>query len=64
MSSKKREIYFDNAATSFPKPAEVEAGLLHYHRDLGASAGRGAYPRAVLAGRLLEETRKLLAIPV
>jgi len=57
-----REIYFDNAATSFPKPGEVETGFLHYHRNLGASAGRGAYPRAVLTGRLLEETRKLIAI--
>jgi cysteine desulfurase family protein len=61
MPDDKCEIYFDNAATSFPKPAEVESGLLHYHRDLGASAGRGAYPRAVLTGRLLDETRKLLA---
>src|SRR5690348_13334432 len=61
MSADKPEIYFDNAATSFPKPEEVEAGLLDYHRHLGASAGRGAYPRAVLAGRLLDETRKLLA---
>ena len=57
----KNEIYFDNAATSFPKPEEVEAGLLHFHRHLGASAGRGAYPRAVLTGRLLEDTRKLLS---
>jgi cysteine desulfurase family protein len=62
MPTEKREIYFDNAATSFPKPPDVEAGLLHYHRNLGASAGRGAYPRAVLAGRLLDDTRKLLAI--
>src|SRR5882724_3336745 len=59
--SDKHEIYFDNAATSFPKPDGMEAGLLHYHRHLGASAGRGAYPRAVLTGRLLEETRNLLA---
>src|SRR5437879_3644628 len=59
--SDKHEIYFDNAATSFPKPEGVEAGLLQYHRHLGASAGRGTYPRAVLTGRLLEDTRKLLA---
>jgi selenocysteine lyase/cysteine desulfurase len=62
MATEKREIYFDNAATSFPKPPDVEAGLLHYYRNLGASAGRGAYPRAVLTGRLLDETRKLLAL--
>src|ERR1039458_4624405 len=62
MPSDKREIYFDNAATSFPKPPDVEAGILQFHRHLGASAGRGAYPRAVLSGRMLDDTRKLLAI--
>ena len=56
----RREIYLDNAATSFPKPDSVETALLDFHRNLGASAGRGAYPRAVLCGRLLEDTRKLL----
>src|SRR5438105_7839736 len=56
-----REVYMDNAATSFPKPPSVERALLAYHRDIGASAGRGAYPRAVAAGRLLDETRRLLA---
>jgi cysteine desulfurase/selenocysteine lyase len=61
MPSEIREIYFDNAATSFPKPDAVEAELLNYHRHLGASAGRGTYPRAVLTGRLLEDTRKLLS---
>src|SRR5690348_4319283 len=61
MSAHKREIYFDNAATSFPKPESVEAALLHYHRHLGASAGRGSYPRAVLTGRLMDDTRKMLA---
>jgi cysteine desulfurase/selenocysteine lyase len=51
----------DNAATSFPKPQGVEDALLAFHRDIGASAGRGAYPRAVASGRLLDETRRLLA---
>ncbi|OGR89574.1 MAG: cysteine desulfurase [Elusimicrobia bacterium RIFCSPLOWO2_01_FULL_59_12] len=54
-------MYFDNAATSFPKPPSVERALLDYHRNIGASAGRGAYPRAMAAGRLLDETRRLLA---
>ncbi len=55
-----RNLYMDNAATSFPKPESVEKALLDYHRNIGASAGRGAYPRAVAAGRLLDDTRKLL----
>ncbi len=54
------EIYFDNAATSFPKPPAVESALLDFHRNLGVSAGRGTYPRAVRAGHLLDETRALL----
>ena len=61
-SLKPREIYMDNAATSFPKPDAVEAALFDFHRHLGASAGRGGYPRAVLTGRLLEETRHLLGV--
>jgi len=56
-----RNLYMDNAATSFPKPEAVEKALLHYHREIGASAGRGGYPRAVAAGRILDDTRKLLA---
>ena len=56
----RKEIYVDNAATSYPKPPSVEAALLHFYRDLGASAGRGAYPRAMLTGRMLDETRRLL----
>jgi len=38
----------------------VETALLAYHREIGASAGRGAY-RARWRRRLLEETRRLLA---
>ncbi|MBI4396565.1 MAG: aminotransferase class V-fold PLP-dependent enzyme [Elusimicrobia bacterium] len=55
------EIYFDNAATSFPKPEAVLRRLDDFHRSLGASAGRGAYPRAVATGRVLQECREELA---
>lgn len=58
--ARKDGFYFDNAATSFPKPITVEQALLNYHRNIGASAGRGAYPRAQASGRILEETRALL----
>ncbi len=57
----RREVYLDNAATSFPKPPSVETALLDFYHHLGASAGRGIYPRAVLTGRLLDDARKLLA---
>ena len=48
-----KEIYCDNAATSFPKPPEVLRAIEEYTKNLGASAGRGAYPRALAAGEEL-----------
>lgn len=58
---KKHEYYCDNAATSFPKAPGVLEALVHYTKHLGASAGRGAYPRALETERLLLDTRRLLA---
>lgn len=49
--------YFDNAATSFPKPPEVATAVSHYLERVGASAGRGAYREAIDAGRMLERCR-------
>lgn len=49
--------YFDNAATSFPKPPGVTQALCDYQEQIGASAGRGAYREALEAGRMLERCR-------
>ncbi len=54
-------IYLDNAATSFPKPPEVAKAVYEYMMHNGATAGRGAYERAMEADGLVYETRKLLA---
>ncbi len=56
----KQRIYFDNAATSFPKPERVHEAMAHYARHVGASAGRGAYAEAVESGRIIDETRRNL----
>ena len=61
LSTPKSEIYFDNAATSFPKPPSVERAIVDYMRNIGASAGRGAYPKAMQSRDVLDSTRKLLA---
>ena len=37
MAATDRCIYLDNAATSYPKPAEVVESMAHYMRDIGAS---------------------------
>ena len=60
-STPKSEIYFDNAATSFPKPPSVERAMIDYLRNIGASAGRGAYPRAMASRDILDNTRGALA---
>lgn len=54
-------IYFDNAATSWPKPPRVLESFARYHHTVGASAGRGAYPRARASGRILSDLRAAVA---
>lgn len=52
--------YFDNAATTYPKPAEVYDYMDRFYRDSGANAGRGNYGLAHSAGKIIAETRSLL----
>ena len=56
-----RRLYFDNAATSYPKPETVYEAMDHYARRIGASAGRGAYAEAVESGEIIHETRQRIA---
>lgn len=55
-----RRIYFDSAATSFPKPAETERAMIQALRTLG-NAGRGAHEATLAAGRIIYQTREKLA---
>jgi len=57
----KQRIYFDNAATSFPKPKCVHQAMLDYATHIGASAGRGIYREAIAAGEIIAETRGRIA---
>lgn len=52
--------YFDNAATTFPKPEAVYSFMDKFYRSNGASAGRGNYRASLSAGTLIAETRQLL----
>jgi cysteine desulfurase family protein len=56
-----REIYLDNAATTFPKPPEVYDAINRFMRDMGGSPGRGLYHKAVESEEMLGETRERLA---
>ncbi|MGB9812339.1 MAG: aminotransferase class V-fold PLP-dependent enzyme [Thermovenabulum sp.] len=53
-------IYFDNAATSFPKPERVINAMQNYFKNIGASPGRGGYKNSINAGRIIFETRSKL----
>jgi len=59
--------YFDNAATTFPKPECVYTFMDEFYRQNGASAGRGQYQLSQSAGSLISDTRvkiqKLLHCP-
>ncbi len=52
--------YFDNAATTYPKPDEVYSFMDSFYRNHGGSAGRGDYALANTAKGIIDETRKLL----
>lgn len=52
--------YFDNAATTFPKPECVYKQMDEFYRSSGANAGRGNYRLAQSAGAMIGETRELI----
>ena len=52
--------YFDNAATTYPKPEVVYASMDQLYRSNGANAGRGRYNLAQSANALIGETRVLV----
>ena len=52
--------YFDNAATTFPKPECVYQFMDSFYRNFGVNVGRGGYAEAVSAAAMMKETRDLL----
>ena len=52
--------YFDNAATTFPKPDVVYSFMDGFYRNQGGSAGRGNYALASTAKGVIDETRILI----
>jgi selenocysteine lyase/cysteine desulfurase len=54
-------IYFDNAATSYPKPDGVWQAMKHFHDVAAANPGRSGHRMSVEAGRVLYDTREALA---
>jgi cysteine desulfurase / selenocysteine lyase len=54
-------IYFDNAATSWPKPNDVLEAMKNFALNVGANAGRSGHRMAVESEQIRYETREVLA---
>jgi cysteine desulfurase family protein len=54
-------IYLDNAATTWPKPESVYQAVEKAMREGGANPGRSGHTMAIGAGRIIQETRELIA---
>jgi len=54
-------LYFDNAATSWPKPEATYAAMDRYSRLIGGSPGRSGHRLSIEAGRIILETREGVA---
>lgn len=55
-----RTVYFDNAATTFPKPEEVYSFMDQFYRECGVNVGRGQHKLAAKASALVSDTRSNL----
>lgn len=55
------EVYFDNPATSWPKPEAVYQAVDRFLREVGANPGRSGHRRSLAAGRIVYEAREAVA---
>jgi cysteine desulfurase family protein len=56
-----KTIYFDNAATSWPKPEETYTAMDRFGRSIGGSPGRSGHRLSIESGRVIMDTREVLA---
>lgn len=54
-------LYFDNAATSFPKPEAVAVAMTRYLTEIGGTYGRSSHGPALEVSRMLEGLRSRIA---
>ncbi len=54
-------IYFDNAATSWPKPPGVAKAMVHFINEVGANPGRSGHRLAIASGRIIYNAREAVA---
>jgi cysteine desulfurase / selenocysteine lyase len=56
-----KTIYFDNAATSWPKPPGMMEAMSRFNESIGANPGRSGHRLSIEAARVVYETRELVA---
>ena len=54
-------IYFDNAATSWPKPLGVRQALEAYFGEAGGNPGRSGHRMSIASSRVVLEAREAVA---
>jgi len=54
-------IYFDNAATSWPKPPEVLRAMTEFLERAGGNPGRSGHELSIAAGRVVYDAREAVA---
>jgi len=55
-------IYFDNAATSWPKPPQVKEAMVKFMDEVGANPGRSGHFLSIEAARIVYEAREALSV--
>ncbi len=55
------KIYFDNAATSWPKPDAMIKAMIEFNSNVGANPGRSGHRLSVEAGRIIYNARETIA---
>ena len=59
--AKDREVYLDNAATSWPKPPGVAQAMVNFLDEVGANPGRSGHRLSIEAARVVYNTREAVA---
>jgi cysteine desulfurase family protein len=55
-------IYFDNPATSWPKPLQVKEAMVKFMEEIGANPGRSGHALSIEAARIIYEAREALSV--
>lgn len=61
MTKEKSVIYFDNAATSWPKPPGVAEAMTYFINEIGANPGRSGHQMAIESSRVVYDAREKVA---